>query len=65
MDWAAVLNAGYRFAFIKASDGDNSCWHDPSFHQNMTRAYQAGVLMGAYHGHLLRFLAGSFCMTNL
>ena len=49
IDWTAVLGADYRFAFIKATDGYNSCWRDPTFQQNMDGGYQAGVLMGAYH----------------
>ena len=49
IDWAQVLSAGYRFAFVKATDGYNSCWEDPTFRQNMDGGSRAGVLVGAYH----------------
>ena len=49
IDWAQVLAAGYVFAFVKATDGYNAGWTDPTFRANMTRGHQAGLFMGAYH----------------
>ncbi len=49
IDWVQVLGAGYRFAFIKATDGYNSCWKDPTFRRSMDGGHQAGLFMGAYH----------------
>jgi lysozyme len=47
VDWAAVAEAGVRFAFIKASDGVDDV--DPLFHQNWAGAKGAGILRSAYH----------------
>ena len=49
VDWSQVRNAGYTFAFVKATDGYNSCWIDPTFSTNMEHGRRAGMLMGAYH----------------
>ena len=49
IDWEQVLNAGYTFAFVKATDGYNSCWTDPTFANNMENGVRADMLMGAYH----------------
>src|SRR4030042_5660593 len=49
IDWTAVLNAGYTFAFVKATDGYNSCWTDPTLTTNMETGRRAGMLIGAYH----------------
>ena len=45
--WSQVSQAGYSFAFIKASEGNG--WKDANFDTNMNGAYSAGILAGAYH----------------
>jgi len=45
--WSEVYGAGYRFAFVKASEGVG--WADPNFGANMKDGRNAGLLMGAYH----------------
>ena len=47
VDWASVLRQGYRFAFIKATEG--TTWTDPEFSANWAGAKGAGLLRGAYH----------------
>jgi GH25 family lysozyme M1 (1,4-beta-N-acetylmuramidase) len=47
IDWAKVYDAGYTFAFVKASEGTN--FKDDKFVENMENAKKAGVLVGAYH----------------
>jgi len=47
VDWAQVLQAGYRFAYIKATDGIT--YVDPMFQTNWEGAKAAGLLRGAYH----------------
>jgi len=49
IDWSQVHNAGYSFAFVKATDGYNSCWADPTFTTNMEHGHSAGMFIGAYH----------------
>ena len=49
VNWQQVREAGYTFAFVKATDGYKSCWTDPTFASSMDAGYRAGVLMGAYH----------------
>lgn len=45
--WPSVVGAGYVFAYIKATDGQD--YVDPDFKVNWTGAAQAGLLRGAYH----------------
>ncbi len=45
--WQGVYNAGYVFAFVKATEGVG--YTDPEFFDNVTRAPQAGILTGFYH----------------
>lgn len=47
VSWPAVVQAGYVFTFIKATDGET--YTDPNFAQNWTGAKAAGLLRGAYH----------------
>lgn len=47
VDWAKVAAAGYRFAIIRATIGDD--YTDPRFHENWDRARDAGLLTSAYH----------------
>jgi lysozyme len=47
VDWASVAQKGYRFAFIKATEGSSST--DPEFSANWTDAKAAGLVRGAYH----------------
>jgi lysozyme len=45
--WPSVVAAGYAFAFIKATDGQD--YVDPLFAQNWAGAKAAGLRRGAYH----------------
>jgi lysozyme len=47
IDWAAVLSAGVRFVFMKATQGTYNAQHH--FSANWSGARAAGVLRGAYH----------------
>ncbi|WP_203416528.1 GH25 family lysozyme [Jiangella ureilytica] len=47
IDWDAVAGDGIKFAYIKASEGQN--WVDGYFEQNWDGAEQAGLERGAYH----------------
>lgn len=47
VDWQRVKDAGYRFAFIRATIGD--FYADPRFYTNWTGAQDAGILVSAYH----------------
>ena len=49
IDWSRVRDAGYVFAFVKATDGYKGGWTDPTFYTNMDTGYRAGLFMGAYH----------------
>jgi lysozyme len=54
IDWAAVASAGYRFAWIKASEGGDS--RDSRFAESWEGASAAGVVPGGYHFY-------TFCRT--
>lgn len=47
VDWAAVYAAGFRFAYVKATDGVRDI--DPMFARHVAGARAAGLLVGAYH----------------
>jgi GH25 family lysozyme M1 (1,4-beta-N-acetylmuramidase) len=47
INWSSVKNAGYVFAFIKATEGTS--YKDPNFNTYYPAAYYAGVVRGAYH----------------
>lgn len=47
IDWLEVENAGYDFAFVKATGAVS--YTDPYFTANMEDASAAGLLVGAYH----------------
>lgn len=47
IDWSQVAQAGYAFAFIKATEGIS--FVDPKFATNWAGAKAAGLLRGAYH----------------
>jgi GH25 family lysozyme M1 (1,4-beta-N-acetylmuramidase) len=47
VDWRAVAAAGYRFAFVKATEGRSR--EDPTFARNRRQATAAGLAVGAYH----------------
>ncbi len=47
INWSEVYGAGYKFAFVKASEGVG--WTDSNFVTNMNNGSDAGLLMGAYH----------------
>ena len=53
IDWTMVKKAGVRFAFIKASEGEE--FIDPMFEQNIQGAVEAGILPGSYHFFLPRY----------
>lgn len=46
-EWTQIKNSGRDFAFTKATEGVT--FDATTFVNNMTRAKQAGVLIGAYH----------------
>ena len=47
VDWSRVLQAGYGFAFIKATEGLDHV--DSRFYENWEQAGAAGMTRGAYH----------------
>lgn len=47
IDWAAVRDAGKRFAYVKANTAEGG--PDPWFARHATGARAAGLLVGAYH----------------
>lgn len=47
IDWKKVKEAGYEFAFIKATEGGD--WIDAKFAQNRAAARDAGLAVGYYH----------------
>lgn len=47
VDWKAAWDAGYRFAFAKATDGSGGI--DAMFKTHKTDAKAAGFIFGAYH----------------
>ena len=47
INWSQVYGAGYRFAFIKASEGTS--YTDSYFTTNMSGAKNAGLYPGPYH----------------
>lgn len=55
IDWDKVKEAGYSFAIIKASQGENEGeaetgpFADPKFHEYISGAAEAGLNVGAYH----------------
>ncbi len=47
VDWNSVARQGFRFAFIKATEGASET--DPEFSANWTGTNAAGLIRGAYH----------------
>jgi len=47
VDWQAVAEAGYKFVFIKATEG--TAYIDPCLAANWKGAREAGLKVGAYH----------------
>jgi GH25 family lysozyme M1 (1,4-beta-N-acetylmuramidase) len=47
VDWAAQWNAGKRFAYAKASEGNY--YTNPYFAQQYNGSYNVGMIRGAYH----------------
>lgn len=47
VDWPAWAAKGYRFAWIKATEGTG--WTDPKYLEHRTGALAAGLVTGAYH----------------
>jgi GH25 family lysozyme M1 (1,4-beta-N-acetylmuramidase) len=47
IDWTSVKNAGYVFAWAKATEGWG--YQDADFTLNAANAQAAGILLGAYH----------------
>ena len=50
IDWQKVRTSGVRFAFVKASEGEE--YIDPMFELNTHGAAEAGILPGSYHFYL-------------
>jgi GH25 family lysozyme M1 (1,4-beta-N-acetylmuramidase) len=46
-DWTSIKNAGYKFAFMKATQGNS--YNDPEFANNITTSTAKGLLAGPYH----------------
>lgn len=47
LDWQRIARAGYRFAFVKASQG--ASFVDPMLERHVAGASAAGLRVGAYH----------------
>ena len=47
IDWSQVYSAGYRFAFVKATEGID--WAKTGFEKRVEDARNAGLLVGVYH----------------
>ncbi len=47
IDWSRVSRAGYRFAFVKATEGRG--FTDWYFFENMANGSNEGMMLGAYH----------------
>ncbi len=47
IDWPKVVDAGYVFTFVKATEGTG--WTDPKFLENIREGAEAGEMMGVYH----------------
>lgn len=47
VDWTKVRAAGYSFAFLKATEGEDLA--DPNFVEHWSKAKEAGLIRGAYH----------------
>jgi GH25 family lysozyme M1 (1,4-beta-N-acetylmuramidase) len=47
INWTSVKNAGYSFAFMKATQGNT--YNDPTFATNLTGATSKGIYVGPYH----------------
>ncbi len=47
VDWAAQWNAGKRFAYVKATEGNY--YTNPYFAQQYNGSYNIGMIRGAYH----------------
>lgn len=47
IDFTKVKSDGYQFVFIKATEGID--YTDPKFHENVKKAKEAGLHVGAYH----------------
>lgn len=47
VDWNSLAQSGYKFAFIKATEGASEI--DPEFSTNWSGAKSAGLIRGAYH----------------
>lgn len=47
INWYSVYSEGYKFAFIKATEGTG--FTDNKFYKNWMGAKEAGIIRGAYH----------------
>lgn len=47
VDWGKVTDAGYSFAFVKATEGND--FTSDTFAQQYNGSYKAGMVRGAYH----------------
>ncbi len=45
--WSSVKNAGHKFAFMKATQGNT--YNDPTFATNLANATTQGIRVGPYH----------------
>lgn len=47
VEWESVADQGFRFAFIKATEGDDL--KDPAFDNHWLKLKETGIVRGAYH----------------
>ncbi|MFT3739708.1 MAG: GH25 family lysozyme [Breznakibacter sp.] len=47
IDWEKLKVANVRFAYVKATEGED--YEDPLFDENFNAAKESGILVGAYH----------------
>ena len=57
VNWGAAYANGARFAYIKATEGTG--YKNPSFSQQYTGSYHAGIIRGAYHFALPNVSSGA------
>jgi len=59
INWSSVYNAGYKFAFVKATQRDS--FNDSNFITNINNAKAAGLLVGAYHFACPSYNPSQYC----
>ena len=49
IDWKGLYRVGYRFAYVKTSEGVSTALHVEAAKEHASRAQDAGFLLGGYH----------------